>query len=79
MVIKQAKPSEVEGAEVVNTNTGREDSMLTLTFSVKQWRLIAAGCAAVRSSALIDGEAKTVELRAIAKLIAEQTGKGPTP
>lgn len=78
MPIKQAPPSALVGAEVVNANTNREDSSLTLTFSVKQWRLLAIAAVKCKPDAFIgDGAARVTELKAMASLIAEQTGKAP--
>jgi len=76
MAIKQAPPSALIGVEAVNAETGREVTPLTLTFTLRQWRLLAVAAGRVSASVFIESK-DAAEVKAIAKLIAEQTGKEP--
>lgn len=51
------------------------DDELTLTFKVREWRWIAAACAAVKAASLIEGRVLKPRLREIAHRIAKETGK----
>lgn len=76
MVIKASASAKKE--EATAARPSREESPLTLTFTVAEWRLLAVAAAKARPDAFIsDGETRVKELKAMAKLIAEQTGNAP--
>lgn len=52
----------------------KELNSLSMTFTVDEWRLIAAACGKAKPSAFIDGARTIPKLKAIALKIATQTG-----
>ena len=49
---------------------------IDMRFTVEEWRLIAAACASVKRTSIIDPDGKKQEkLKQIAHKIAEETGK----
>lgn len=73
MVIKQ-NASEVKEAQEAKARPERDNTALSLTFTISQWRLIAVACGRIKDDVFIE-QSNALEVKAIAKLIAEQTGK----
>lgn len=51
------------------------DEKLTMTFTVREWRLIAAACIRVKPGALLNGTKVVPILHDIASHITMETGK----
>lgn len=49
--------------------------LLSMTFTVEEWRMIAGACSRVKDSAFINGKEVTPKLKKIARRIATETGK----